>query len=138
MSFIQNNWYLLLLVIVSAALLFVPSMRKGGKSGLTPADAVQKINREKAVIVDVRSADEFAPSHIKGAKNIAAADLEAQLPGAVKSKSLPIILVCASGLRAQKAAATVQKLGYTNVHVLAGGLGAWKSASLPLTAGGKA
>lgn len=137
MSFILNNWYLFLLVLVSAALLFVPALRKGGKGGISPTDAVQKINREKAVVVDVRAADEFVPSHIKGAKNIALDSLEAQLPGAVKNKSNPVILVCASGIRAQKAASIAQKLGYTNVYVLSGGLGAWKTASLPLVSGAK-
>ena len=49
------------------------------------AQAVQLINREKAVVIDVCGADEFAKGHIAGAKNIKAEDFESKLPAAVKN-----------------------------------------------------
>jgi rhodanese-related sulfurtransferase len=90
------------------------------------------MNREKAAVIDVCGADEFAAGHVVGAKNIPLADLEAKLTGAVKNKATPVILVCASGMRSKRAVAIAKKLGYENSHSLAGGMGAWRTASLPV------
>jgi rhodanese-related sulfurtransferase len=59
------------------------------------------------------------------------AELEAQLPLAVKNKSLPVILVCQTGGRASRAEAQAKKLGYERAQAMAGGLKAWREASLP-------
>jgi rhodanese-related sulfurtransferase len=50
----------------------------------------------------------------------------------VKNKALPVLMVCASGSRAQKAADTARRLGYEKAQALAGGLRAWKDANLPI------
>jgi rhodanese-related sulfurtransferase len=84
------------------------------------------------VIVDVCETEEFAQGHIGGARNIPLAQLEQRLPDTVKNKGVPLILVCASGGRAQRAAATAKRLGYDKAQALAGGLKAWKEANLPL------
>ena len=103
-----------------------------GAGALTANGAVQRINRDKAVVVDVREVDEFATGHIAAAKNLPVGQLEAKLAAAVKNKSLPLILVCATGARANKALATAKKLGYAQAEVLSGGLKAWKEANLPI------
>jgi len=111
-------------------------MLKGAtEGGLTSAAAVQLINREKAVVVDVCEADEFAAGHVGGAKHIALNQLEERLPAVVKNKTLPLILVCQSGARSGRAVAIAKKLGYEKAQSLAGGLGAWKSANLPIEKG---
>ena len=58
MNFIVDNWYLILLVLVSGAMLLVPMIKEGGGAGLSAAMAVQLINREKAEVVDVWGAAE--------------------------------------------------------------------------------
>ena len=131
-NFIVENWYLILLALVAGALLVVPSVRSGGRGGLSAAGAVQLINREKAVVIDVCSADEYAAAHIVGAKNVPLQDLETRLPAVVKNKALPLLIVCASGARAQRAAGVAQKLGYANAQVLAGGLKSWRAAGMPV------
>ena len=131
MNFIVENWYLILLAVVSGAMLLLPALQ-GGAGGLSTAAAVQLINREKGVLIDVCGADEYAAIHAVGAKNVPLADLESRLPAVVKNKALPLVLVCARGSRAQRAAAVAQKLGYTNAQVLAGGLKAWQDAGLPV------
>jgi rhodanese-related sulfurtransferase len=93
---------------------------------------VQLINREKAVVVDVSEADEFAAGHVGGAKNVPFSELESKLPGVVKNKALPLIMVCSSGARAGRAVAVAKKLGYEQAQSLGGGLKAWKDANLPL------
>lgn len=99
---------------------------------LTASGAVQLINREKAVVVDVSEPDEFAAGHVTGAKNVPFGELEDKLPGTVKNKGLPLILVCASGARAGRAVAVAKKLGYEQAQSLGGGLKTWKAANLPL------
>ena len=131
MNFIVENWYLIVLALVSGALLAVP-MLKGAAGGLTAANAVQLINREKAVLIDVCGADEYAAGHAGGAKSVPLGELESRLPNVVKNKAIPVVMMCASGARASRAAARARKLGYENAQVLAGGLKAWKDAGLPV------
>ena len=90
------------------------------------------MNHEKAVVVDVCEGAEFAAGHVVGAKNIPLSELEAKLAGAVKNKALPLILVCQSGARSSRALGMVKKLGFENAQSLAGGMGAWRSANLPV------
>lgn len=132
MKFLLDNWMLITLALISGALLLAPVMQGAASGGLSANDAVQLINREKAVVVDVCEPAEFAAGHIVGSKNIPLADLSAKLATAVKNKGLPLILVCQSGARSGRAMAAAKTLGYAQVHSLGGGLAAWKSAGLPL------
>jgi rhodanese-related sulfurtransferase len=132
LPFLEHNWALVLIALASGSLLLWPGIAAGTRAGLTPGDAVQLINREKAVVVDVSEADEFAAGHITGARNIPVNDLDKRLPEVVKNKGLPLILVCASGARAQRCVAKAKTLGYEKAVVLGGGLRAWKDANLPL------
>ncbi len=132
MKFFIDNWFLFLTAIVSGGLLLWPKLSGGGAAGrVSPAEAVQLINREKAVLIDVCEPAEYAAGHAAGSKSVPLGSLDgsADLP---KNKSLPIVLVCASGARAGRAAAQLRKAGYEKAHVLAGGLQAWREANLPI------
>jgi rhodanese-related sulfurtransferase len=133
MKFLIDNWALILVAVVSGAMLVWPTLGRGVRAGgVSPSGAVQLINREKAVVVDVGETEEFAAGHVNGARNIPLNQLEQRLPGEVKNKTVPLILVCPTGGRAQRALATAKSLGYDRAVVLAGGLKAWKEANLPL------
>ena len=133
MSFFIENWILIAVAFASGAMLVWPAVSAGGRAGsLKPTEAVMLINREKAVVVDVCEPTEFAAGHVIGAKNVPLSDLETKLPGAVKNKATPVILVCATGARSNRALAIAKKLGYENAHSLSGGMGAWRAASLPV------
>ena len=132
MKFILDNWMLIAIAFSSGFFLLLPVVQGAAASGITPTEAVQCMNREKAVVIDVCSADEFAQGHIKGAVNVPLDELESRLDKAVKNKSNPVILVCAAGARSKRAQAMAQKLGYEKVHSLQGGLKAWKEANLPV------
>ena len=134
MKFIVDNWMLFLVAVGSGAMLLWPTIKGSviGGGALSTNAAVQLINREKAVVIDVSEAEEFAAGHIGGAKNVPVNQIDAKLENAVKNKALPLILVCTTGARASRAAATAKKLGYSNTQVLAGGLKAWKEANLPV------
>ena len=132
-KFLIDNWMLISVAVASGGMLVWPLVSSGMNAGdLTASGAVQLINREKAVVVDVSDASEFAAGHVGGAKNVPFNLLEEKLPSVVKNKGLPMILVCPTGSRASRAAAVAKKLGYGNAQVLGGGLKAWKAASLPL------
>jgi rhodanese-related sulfurtransferase len=131
-KFIFDNWMLISIALASGALLLWPVIQGAATAGLDPAGAVQLINREKGVVIDVCSPQEFAAGHVGGARNIPLDDLEAKLAGAVKNKALPLILVCQSGARSGRAVAIAKKLGYEQAQSLGGGLAAWKAANLPV------
>jgi len=131
-KFILDNWMLITVALGSGFFLLLPVVQGAAASGVSPTEAVQCMNREKGLVVDVCSAEEFAASHINGAVNVPLDQFEAKLPGVAKNKSTPLILVCAAGARSKRAQAMAQKLGYEKVHSLQGGLTAWKEANLPV------
>lgn len=131
MSFLIDNWMLVLVALSSGLALMLPTLMQG--KGLNPTEAVQLMNRDKAVVIDVCEPDEFAAGHINGARNVPLGQLQAQLPGVVKNKATPVILVCQAGARSGRALSLARKLGYENAHSLAGGLKAWQAASMPVS-----
>ena len=132
MKFILDNWMLVSVALVSGSLLFWPVIQGASTGGLSPTQAVQLMNRDKAVVVDVCEAEEFAAGHVVGARNVPLNQLEGKLAAQVKNKALPLILVCQTGARSGRALAIAKKLGYEQAQSLAGGLAAWRSANLPL------
>ena len=131
MSFLIDNWMLLLVALTSGGALLLPVLMQG--KGLNPAEAVMLMNRDKAAVIDVCEPAEYAAGHIVGARNVPLAQLQTQLPGVVKNKATPVILVCQSGARSGRALAVARKLGYENAQNLAGGLKAWQAASMPIS-----
>ena len=132
MKFILDNWMMIAVALASGGMLLWPIIKSGGAGGLSADAAVQLINREKAVVVDVCETDEFAAGHVVGAKNIPLGQLEEKLAGVVKNKALPLILVCKSGARSGRAVGIAKKLGFENAQSLSGGMGAWRTANLPV------
>ncbi len=135
LKFIIDNWTLIAIAVASGGMLLWPVLQGATNAGLDPAGAVQLINREKGVVIDVCEPNEFAAGHVGGAKNIPLADLEAKLATTVKNKALPLILVCQSGARSARAVAIAKKLGFEQAQSLGGGLASWKAANLPLERG---
>ena len=132
LKFLLDQWLLVLAAVTSGAFLFLPVLNRGTHGGrVTATEAVRLINREKAVLIDVSEPAEFAAGHAVGSRSVPLGALETStaLP---KNKALPVVVLCASGARASRAAATLKKQGYENAHALAGGLAAWREANLPL------
>jgi rhodanese-related sulfurtransferase len=132
LKFLTDNWMLISIALASGFMLFWPVIQGASSSGITVIQAVQKINREKAVVIDVCSAQEFSAGHLPGAKNIPLDQLQAQLPQTARDTQLPLILVCASGMRSRSAVAVAKKLGYAQAMSLTGGLKAWREANQPV------
>ena len=132
MNFVLDNWYLIFLALASGVMLLLPALKGAGAGTLGTAQAVQLINREKAVVIDVCEPEEFAAGHVGGAKNIPLGQLQERLPQVAKNKAVPVIMVCAKGGRAARAVGIAKGLGYDKAQTLAGGLAAWREASMPV------
>jgi rhodanese-related sulfurtransferase len=130
-TFLLENWLLIVVAFISGGMLVWPMVNKGGGGSVSPAEAVRLINREKAVLIDVCEPAEFAAGHAMGARNVPLGALAGskELPS---NKALPVIVLCASGARAGRAAAQLRKAGYEKAVAVAGGNGAWRDASLPV------
>ena len=132
MKFLVDNWYLILAALTSGGLLLWPALqRMGGPNRVSVPEAVRLINREKAVLIDVSEPAEFAAGHATQARNIPFGSLEGSraLPS---NKAVPLLLMCPTGARAQRAVATLRKLGYEKATAVMGGLNAWREAQLPV------
>ncbi|MCX7159233.1 MAG: rhodanese-like domain-containing protein [Betaproteobacteria bacterium] len=118
---------------VSGTMLLWPYLRRGsGGPWVSTLQATQLINREDALVLDVREVTEYAAGHMLGAKNVPLAAVEGRAGEFDKHKAKPVIVVCADGSRASKAAATLRAGGFANVLNLSGGLPAWQQAGLPV------
>jgi len=132
LNFLLQNWYLVVVALVSGGMLLWPALVAGGQgAAVSTAEAVQLINREKGVLVDVSEPEEYAKGHAVGARNIPFGQIEGHksLPS---NKALPLVIVCPTGARAGRAAGMLRKLGYEKAQALAGGLKAWREANLPV------
>ena len=133
MEFITKNIFLILVAAVSGGMLLWPLLRKGaGGPWVNTLQATQLMNREDAVVVDVRPAAEFAKGHILGARSIPLAELERRAGELDKHKAKPVVVHCGDGSRAGGGVALLRRIGFGNVVNLSGGFVAWQQAGLPV------
>lgn len=138
MEFIQQNIYLVAIAVISGGVLLFQSFRRiGGSSALTPTQATLLINRENAVVIDVREPDEYVTGHLPESRNIPLARLQERAGELDKLKDSPLLIICLSGARSSQACGQLAKLGFTKVNNLEGGINAWRTAGLPLKKGSK-
>ncbi|MDR2030946.1 MAG: rhodanese-like domain-containing protein [Azoarcus sp.] len=134
MEFLQQNMIWVALAVVSGAWLLIETLRQhGDKSLLTPLEAILLINREDAVIVDVRDQGEFEQGHLPNARHLPLADLERRGAELNKLRARPILVYCGNGSRTATAIATLKKSGFEKLFSLRGGLFEWEKAGQPLT-----
>ena len=132
-AFIKINLMLIAVAFVSGAMLVWPYLRRGaGGPWVSTLEATQLINREDALVLDVRDAAEFGAGHMLGAKNIPLANVEARAGELDKHKAKPVIVLCNDGSRASKAAVMLRERGFAKVVNLSGGFPAWQQAGLPV------
>ena len=108
-------------------------------------DAKKRINEEditavkkrldspqKLVMIDVREDSEWARGHIPGAIHLGKGVIERDIERAIPDKSTQIVLYCGGGFRSALAADNLQKMGYTNVISMDGGIRDWRGRGYPL------
>ena len=132
-EFVRNNLLLFAVALVSGGMLLWPFVRRTtGGPWLSTTQATHLINREEALVVDVREPNEFAGGHVLGAKNLPLARLDSPGADLAKRKDRPVIVYCDGGERGTKAAAALKRQGFTRVVNLSGGISAWQQAGLPV------
>ena len=131
MDFVRNNLLLFAVALVSGAMLLWPLFRKStGGPWVSTSEATHLINREDALVLDVRDPGEYGAGHILGAKNVPLSRLG---DGDIaKRKERPVIVYCDGSERSPKAVSALRKQGFTRVVNLSGGLKAWQQAGLPV------
>jgi rhodanese-related sulfurtransferase len=133
MEFVEQNMIWVTLAFVSGGMLLWPMVSDGGVENLTPSQATLLMNREDALVLDVRETGEWSSGHITGARHITLAQLEKRMSEIEKFKDRPIIVVCATGNRSSSACGQLKKGGFEKVFSLGGGISGWSEANLPLT-----
>jgi len=132
-----HNILLLAAALASAIALIWPFLRPSGATAVSPSEATMLINREDAVVLDVREAAEFTAGHLPEARNVPAAKIQERMAELHKFKERPIIVCCASGGRSAAACAPLRAAGFSRLYNLSGGIEAWRAASLPLKKGAR-
>jgi rhodanese-related sulfurtransferase len=87
---------------------------------------------EKFHFIDVREDHEWNQSHAAGAQHLGRGIIERDIEKHVPDKTAEIVLYCGGGFRSALSADNLQKMGYTNVYSMAGGIRAWKEADYPM------
>lgn len=101
----------------------------------TTVDEVkQKLDdEEKFLLVDVREESEFAKDHLPGAIHLGKGVIERDIESRVPDVNTPMILYCGGGFRSALATDNLQKMGYTNVISMDGGVREWRQKNYPMT-----
>ena len=101
----------------------------------TNVDAVKsRLDRgDKFLLVDVREESEFAKDHLPGAIHLGKGVIERDIEARVPNLNAEMILYCGGGFRSALAADNLQKMGYTNVISMDGGIRGWREKNYPLT-----
>lgn len=119
-------------VFVATIYVFVKTAFSKVKT-ISNAQAVALINEQDAVVIDLRSIDEFKRGHIIHSQQFVPTDIKNHNLGKLEQhKDKPIIVVCATGMTSRTAAETLAKQGFSQVHTLQEGIAGWNAANLPL------
>lgn len=132
LEFVQNHPLLVgaFLLVLVAWLIY--ETRSASTNAVTSTQATQLINREDAVVLDIRETKDFKAGHIAGARNIPQSNIDSRMSELNKVKNQPIIVVCKQGQGSGVVQAKLAKAGFERVLKLKGGMAQWQADSLPM------
>jgi rhodanese-related sulfurtransferase len=133
-EFVGNHPILVGIFAVLLTLFIRNETQRGGR-GVSPQELVNLVNKEGAVVIDVRDSKEFAAGHIVDAVNVPHTSLEGRLAELEKYKEKPVTIVCKMGQHAGTAGAVLRKAGFASVSRLSGGMTEWRNQNLPVVKG---
>jgi rhodanese-related sulfurtransferase len=136
-AFVEKNWLLVLVFLMSGSMLIVPLVMRGFAKGKNVGnlEATVLMNRKNALVVDVRETREYENGRLPGATHIPLSQLPARAAELAKHAARPVIAYCARGQRSRMAASSLAKAGFSEIYHLNGGIDAWRAAGLPLERG---
>jgi rhodanese-related sulfurtransferase len=133
-EFLQQNVMWVAVAVISGGMLLWNLIRGGaGGAGVSPLQATLMINREDAIVVDVREPHEYAAGHVPNARHIPMGQVDKRLGELDRFKDKPVIVVCQSGNRSSSTCNALTKRGFEKVYNLSGGISAWEQAGMPVT-----
>ena len=135
--FLQKNPFNMMLfgaAVATGSMLLWPLLSRTFRPGreVSAFEAVQLINRQEALVLDVRDTGEFEAGHITNAKHVPERQLAERLKELEKYKERPLIVTCRTGMRSGAAVEILRRGGFAAAVNLRGGLGAWQQAGMPL------
>lgn len=133
-EFIGNNVILVSTFVILLMLFVRNEIARGGKS-VSPQQLVHMMNRDEAVVLDLRERKEFTEGHIIDAINIPQASLDSRINELEPYRERPVIVACKMGQQASAAGNILRKAGFSNVMRLSGGMTEWRGNNLPLVKG---
>lgn len=134
MEFVEKHWWLVLIVVISGSMLvwsFIGGVITAVK-WISVAQAVELINRQEALVLDIRDSSAFANGHILRAKNIPRSQLAERVTEIEKDKKRPIIITCQMGNDSVTACASLRKMGFSSLFALKGGIQSWIQTGMPI------
>lgn len=133
-QFATKHWELFLAFFVILFMLISIELRTKltGAPQVSPQHTTLLINRENAIVIDLREKNDFDKGHIISSQNIPVANLSSKLSSLEKYKSTPIVLAFSSGQYPVNVISTLKNSGFEKVYCLRGGIPAWINADLPL------
>ncbi len=134
LDFVLNHYILVAVFLVSLYVVVVNTIKmKLSRVGmLSPMEVAEKINRDNALILDVRSNEDFALGHLPGALNVIESDiLNNNLGNASRDKTRPAVIVDKDGTRTYELGNELLKIGFKSVFALHGGMFVWQQEGLP-------
>lgn len=135
LEFVGNNllwvslWFALLILLVWNV--FGSILQ--GIIQIEPMEATRLINHEHAVLIDMRSAEDFANGHILNAVNMSETELIEKKAEMDKMRKKPVIVYCQSGMNSPRMVKLLKTNGFPAVFGLKGGLAAWQKAGMPVS-----
>ena len=133
-DFIASNFVLFAALGIIIALIVRMEIKRAlrGFKSVTPAEAVRFINKEDALVLDIRESNELSQGSIRGARHLALSVLKQRLEELQEYIEKPVIAYCKAGNRSTQACEILKKNNFSNVMSLKGGLEAWKMDNLPV------
>jgi rhodanese-related sulfurtransferase len=133
LDFVHQNFWLIIMTVTSGVMLAFPKLlgSVGGVPEVDVTQAVQMINHENAVVLDVREPSEFAAGHIANAHLVPLGQVKDSIKTLEKFRNQAVVVSCRSGNRSGTACSILRKAGFTRVYNLSGGIIAWQKAQMP-------
>ncbi|WP_309146188.1 rhodanese-like domain-containing protein [Nitrosomonas sp. Nm84] len=118
--------------VISGLLLLWPLISQRGIKEIDTRVAIQLINHQDALVLDVRDDSEYAAGHLPNSRHIPSEKIEERWIEIQKFKEKPIVIIYRSGIRSNRASVVLKKNGFAQVFNLMGGIDTWKRANLPI------
>lgn len=129
-EFVGNHWWLVGIWTAFLVALFLDNSKRSGKT-VSPAEATLMINKEDALVLDIRDKKDFSAGHLANAMNIPFSSLASRLDELNAHKERPVILVCKSGQTVGVAGKMLREKGFNAVR-MSGGMMEWSNLNLPV------